>query len=70
MNRSQFSGEMSIGGDDRFHLVAVVDGKVRVSGDPSDIPLVKGQTVLLPAAIGEVGLQTDSSATLLDIHLP
>ncbi len=33
-----------------FHLLTVIDGSVRVSGDPTGEPLGRGQTMLIPAA--------------------
>lgn len=70
LDRRTVSGEASIGGDNRFHIVCVLDGEVRVDGDMSETPLQLGQTTLLPAAIGEVRLQANAAATLLDMHLP
>jgi mannose-6-phosphate isomerase len=59
-----------IGGDARFHLVAVLQGRVFVAGDPGDQPLVRGQTALLPAAVGELTLDPLEPTVLLDIYLP
>jgi mannose-6-phosphate isomerase len=59
-----------IGGDERFHLLAVVDGSIDVEDDPSGQSLSLGQAILLPAACGRCTLTPHGSATLLDIYLP
>ena len=48
----------------------VLDGAVAVAGDVVDTPLRKGETVLLPAAIGSVEIAPHGNATLLDMYLP
>ena len=60
------------GGDDRCHVLTVVQGSVSVEGDPSGRPLDRGRTVLLPAAAGTVGLTSlgDPPAIVLDAYLP
>jgi mannose-6-phosphate isomerase len=56
---------------DRFHILAVLEGAVNVTGDPTAEPLATGQTLLVPAAVVEsVSLRPMPSATLLDIYLP
>jgi mannose-6-phosphate isomerase len=62
-------GELSLGGDGRFHIIAVLDGEVRLSGDPTGEPLTKGQTVLLPACLTE-SLEVVRETVLLDAYLP
>jgi mannose-6-phosphate isomerase len=58
------------GGDDRFHLLAVLEGAVDVAGDPAARPLAVGETLLLPAELGAVELRPQPYAVLLDIYLP
>ena len=55
----------AIGGDGTCHIVAVVEGSVRL-GNTS---LTKGQTALLPAAYGACPVEA-TSATVLDMYLP
>jgi mannose-6-phosphate isomerase len=62
-------GELSLGGDGRFHIIAVLDGEVRLSADPTGQPLTKGQTVLLPACL-TVSLEVVRETVLLDAYLP
>ncbi|HEY2881416.1 MAG TPA: type I phosphomannose isomerase catalytic subunit [Pirellulales bacterium] len=59
-----------IGGDGRFHLLAMLSGAVSVGGDPTGQPLTLGQTMLLPAAHPPCQLVPQPQATLLDIYLP
>ncbi len=60
----------TLGGDDRFHIINVLEGSVRISSDPSDQPLERGQTALIPAALGSVQLQAEPNTRLLDMYLP
>lgn len=59
-----------IGGDDRCHLLAVIDGELTIAGDPAERPLVKGGTALVPASLGVVELYPRGKAVILDAHLP
>ena len=70
LDRWQLDSERSLGGDERFHIVAVLEGSVTLSDDPTDEPLVKGQTALLPSAAGTVQLKPFGQAKLLDMYLP
>lgn len=58
------------GGDDRFHILAVLSGEVEVDGDPSGSPLRKGETLLLPASCGSTTVRAASDVVLLDMYLP
>ena len=51
-------------------LLAVLSGSVTVARDPSGQELRMGQTVLLPACLGEVTIDTSADATMLVISLP
>ncbi|HUE71509.1 MAG TPA: type I phosphomannose isomerase catalytic subunit [Pirellulaceae bacterium] len=55
--------------DDRFHILAVLDGEIRLSGDPSGEPLRKGQTALIPACLTE-SVEVADESVLLDAYLP
>lgn len=59
-----------IGGDDRFHIVSVLDGAVEVAGDVANEPLRRGQTLLIPASAGQVELAPTATAVLIDMYLP
>lgn len=70
LDRWQIDKPQTIGGDDRFHIVAVLEGAVEVADDPADKPLSKGQTILLPAEVGECQITPIAATTLLDVYLP
>ncbi|MCH8046861.1 MAG: class I mannose-6-phosphate isomerase [Planctomycetes bacterium] len=59
-----------IGGDDRCHVLAVIEGEVTIDGDPSRQPIKKGQVVLLPAEMGPTELRANVPAVMLDGYLP
>jgi mannose-6-phosphate isomerase len=53
-----------------FHLLAVLAGAVHVSGDPSEQPLMTGQTLLVPASVAQhTQLHPRGAATMLDIFV-
>jgi mannose-6-phosphate isomerase len=60
---------VAIGGDNRCHIVTVVEGAIDIAGDPAGTQS-KGSVILLPAALGGVGVSTASDAVLLDAYLP
>lgn len=69
LDRWTFEGAKLLGGDERFHLVAVLEGQLQVEGDPCDQPVEQGQTMLLPAACGPRQLQARHRTVLLDMYL-
>lgn len=69
LDRWSLSGQATIGGDDRFHIVSVLEGSLRLPGVPGDA-LRSGQTALIPAACSALPIETTSPATLLDMYLP
>jgi len=70
LDRWRWSGEGCVGGDQRCHLLSVLRGAVKVSGDPTGRPLTYGQTLLLPAACGAVSVMAINETEMLDIYLP
>jgi mannose-6-phosphate isomerase len=70
LDRCKFDQARTIGGDERFHLLAVLDGAIQVAGDPTGKLLQTGQTVLLPAGLGKCLLRPIQPTTMLDIYLP
>jgi mannose-6-phosphate isomerase len=70
LDRCTFSAPLTIGGDDRFHLLAVIEGAIQAAGDPAKAPLARGQSALLPAAAGQIELVPQGTAVVLDIYLP
>ena len=70
LDRLQVKTRIEIGGDDRAHLLAVLDGQVEVSEDPAESAFAKGQTMLVPAAAGTLTVNPHQPSVLLDIVLP
>jgi mannose-6-phosphate isomerase len=70
LDRWRFSATEAIGGDDRFHLVVVLDGEIQCRASEQTVNAVRGQTVLLPSSLGSVLLETRENTELLDIYLP
>ncbi len=70
LQRRRFTEPQTVGGDDRCHILTVVEGSVRVAGEPSAESLAAGATVLLPASLGPVELTPESHVLLFDSHLP
>jgi len=70
MDRWRLSDARTIGGDERCHILAVVEGAVRVAGDPAERPLARGDVMLSPAELGAVQLQPREPTVMLDIYLP
>jgi len=70
LDRWCFSDQQTLRGDERFHVLAVLDGAVSVEGDPCNEPLVRGHVALLPACAGDVRFDPHGPTTLLDAYLP
>jgi mannose-6-phosphate isomerase len=70
VDRWSFSTPKRVGGDDRCHIVVPVSGRVRLERDAVEAALGTGQTALIPAAAGDVELEPDGAAVMLDIYLP
>ena len=66
IDRWDFDQPQTIGGDQRFHIVCVLEGAVRIAGDPHAEPLTKGSTALLPACLDGVELAPQGRTVLLD----
>jgi mannose-6-phosphate isomerase len=69
LDRWTFGAERSVGGDGRFHLLAVLEGAVQIEDDPAGQPLRRGETMLLPAGAEKKAAAIQPTA-LLDIYLP
>lgn len=70
LDRCSGSQPFCVGGDDRFHLLAVIRGTAALDRDPVQAPLATGHTALLPAAAGKVEVRPQGAASVLDIYLP
>ncbi|MCP4189632.1 MAG: class I mannose-6-phosphate isomerase [Planctomycetaceae bacterium] len=70
LDRQTGDSTAEIGGDGRFHIIAVVEGSLNVSNDPASNALTLGQTMLLPACSGKCHIEPTEHSTWLDIYLP
>jgi len=68
LNRWSLTHSCPIGGDDRAHIISVLEGTLQVAGDPVGQPLVKGQTILIPAELGACRLMPEEPVVLLDAY--
>jgi mannose-6-phosphate isomerase len=66
LDRWQFAAPQLCGGDDRCHLVAVLEGEVSVKQQT----FRRGESFLLPAACKDAEIKPQGSAVLLDMYLP
>lgn len=70
LDRWQLDGPQPCGGDERFHLLAVVDGAAKVTSERVSHQLCRGNTILVPASCPVVSIEPQPQATLLDMYLP
>jgi mannose-6-phosphate isomerase len=70
IDRWQFESPLSTGGDDRCHIIVVLEGALRIEGDPAGAELICGRTALVPASLGAVVLRPRGRTVLLDAYLP
>jgi len=59
---------VALGGDDRFRILSVLAGAIDVAGDPAGRPLEKGESLLLPAAVGPCRLEPHGACMLLVMY--
>jgi mannose-6-phosphate isomerase len=70
LDRFKVRGTSRMGGGQRCHILAVIEGSLSVAGDPQGAPLTRGGVVLLPAELGEVEVQAAGDTVVLDAYLP
>lgn len=70
LDRWQSNGPLAVGGDQRCHLLAVLEGQMRVAGDAVERPLTRGDVMLLPASLGDILVEPRGNAAFLDAYLP
>jgi mannose-6-phosphate isomerase len=69
MDRWDFDQPQYIGGDDRFHILCVLEGAVRMADAPHNSLLRRGQTVLLPASFGSIQFLPQGRTIVVDAYL-
>ena len=70
IERLSLTGPAEVGGGDRFTIVVGVEGRSAIEHRGESYALEKGQTRLLPAAIGACRVRPDPSATVLCCRVP
>lgn len=70
LDRWRLDAPQPLADDNRFHIIAVLEGTVQFEHDPLGQPLAKGQTALVPAACSRRMLTPLVQCVLLDIYLP
>lgn len=70
LHRHTLRGSSPLKGDGRFHVVLVLSGSGRLSGDGFSQRLRTGSTFLLPANCSEVVVEPADELVLLDAFLP
>jgi mannose-6-phosphate isomerase len=70
LDRWEFDRHTTIGGDQRCHILCILEGSLQIEGDPLPTPLLRGTTALLPASLGPVSLVPQGPSVLLDAYLP
>lgn len=70
LNRWKLTSDQTLTCDDRFHILAALDGQFDIESADSTASLVRGQTALLPASLGSASLRPRGPAALLQMHLP
>jgi mannose-6-phosphate isomerase len=54
----------------RFQILAVVAGELTIAGDPSGLPVCRGETVLIPGSLPSLGVQAVAGTEVLTMALP
>jgi mannose-6-phosphate isomerase len=71
LDRWQFDQPAKLTNDDRFHILAVVEGAFTlVANGSTSQSLRRGDTILIPATCRAVELKPEGRAVLLDMYLP
>jgi mannose-6-phosphate isomerase len=70
LDRWEMDAAFQLPRDDRFHILAVVDGSVALEGDGEICSLRRGDSILVPASTRDVEILPQGRAGLLDMYLP
>lgn len=70
MDRWTFDLSQKLPQDDRFHILAVVDGCISVNSERADGELRRGNTTLIPASTRDAPIEPKGRAVILDMYLP
>ena len=70
LDRLRLSAPRALPDDNRFHILAVIEGAVSIGAGNENYKLRRGDTVLVPATTREVKIAPTDLAVLLDMFLP
>jgi mannose-6-phosphate isomerase len=70
LDRLRLSASHSLPSDNRFHILAVIEGAVSISMNDENCNLKRGGTILISAATRAVQIEPHDRAVLLDMYLP
>lgn len=70
LDRRTIDGSQVLAGDERFHILAVIEGAARLVSETSRLSLRRGDTLLVPAAALPAEIEGQGRATILDMYLP
>jgi mannose-6-phosphate isomerase len=70
LDRWRLDSSQRLANDDRFHIIADIQGKVLVQADESENELQRGDTLLIPASCRQIEFVPQGRAVLLDMYLP
>jgi mannose-6-phosphate isomerase len=70
LERWRFDEPIRLVSDNRFHIVAAIEGEVSISSEDRTNSLHRGDTILLPASAPRVDLAPQDMAVVLDMYLP
>lgn len=70
LDRWQFREPQMFPQDDRFHILAVVEGNVSLTAVAQSWTLRRGDTILISASTRDVEIRPKGSVTMLDMYLP
>jgi mannose-6-phosphate isomerase len=69
LDRWDLGTSQQLGGDNRFHIVSVLEGEIGF--DEVALPILKrGQTAVIPASLPPIAVAPRERAVLLDMYLP
>jgi len=69
LDRWTVDSDKEVGGDDRFHILSVLEGELAL-GDQQPTTLEKGQTAVIPACLPAVAMSPRGKTIALDMFLP
>jgi mannose-6-phosphate isomerase len=70
LNRWTLMDDQPLNTEERFHILAVIQGRLAIAASSTTTHLARGQTALLPASLDRGQLCPQGSTILLEMHLP